>query len=98
MLRANTTLAPNTWYNIVWTDNGGTAQLYINSAPDGANFNYTAAISGGTTGAAIGAVYDGQAEDTYGFSHGIIADVRFWKYLLPSSQVSTIYNGGKATQ
>ena len=98
VLRANTTLAPNTWYNIVWTDNGGTAQLYINSAPDGANFNYTAAISGGTTGAAIGAVYDGQAEDTYGFSHGIIADVRFWKYLLPSSQVSTIYNGGKATQ
>jgi len=95
VLRASTTLSSNTWYNIVWTDNAGTAQLYINGSPDGANFNYTPAVSSSTGGAAIGAAYDGQAGDTYGFTHGIIDDVRLWNYALPSSQASTIYNGGR---
>lgn len=98
VLAGNTTLSLNTWYNIVWTDNAGTAQLYINGVADGANFSYTPAVSGGTSGIGIGAVYDGQQGDTFAFTDGIIADMRLWNNALSSAQVSAIYSAGKVSQ
>jgi hypothetical protein len=95
---ANTTLSANTWYNIVWTDSNGSAQLYINGSPDTANFSYTPAASGATTGVGIGAFYDGQAGDAFAFAPAIISDVRLWNHSMSSPQVSSIYSGGRATQ
>jgi hypothetical protein len=88
----------NGWYHLVWTDNNGVAQLYINGSPDKASFNYTPATSGATSGVGIGAFYDGQSGDTYGFSSAIISDVRLWNKSLSASDVMSLYNGGRAVQ
>lgn len=97
-LMGNTTLSLNAWYHLVWTDNNGAAQLYINGSPDTASFNYTPATSGATSGVGIGAFYDGQSGDTYGFSAAIISDVRLWNKSLNASDVMSLYNGGRAVQ
>jgi hypothetical protein len=79
----NTALAAGVWNHIVWTDNVGTAALYINGVKDTANFNYTPAATTLTT-TRIGNIYSN-------YYNGSLDDVRVYNRALSASEVKQLY-------
>ena len=85
----------NSWHHVVWTDNNGTAKLYIDGVQDSRNFNYAPAGTYNLDRSSIGA----QSKDTGQFFSGSVDDVRVYNRILSSSEVSDLYayTGGSVT-
>jgi hypothetical protein len=89
---SNTTAFDNTWHHIVWTDNNGTAKLYIDGVQDSANFNYTR--SGAFVWDRTFIAHDNSCSSNY--FNGSIDDVRAYNRALTPTEVKKLYNSGIA--
>lgn len=89
---SNTTVFDNTWHHIVWTDNAGTARVYVDSVQDSTSFNYTPAALGTVDRCTVGAVV--RASVVAHFA-GSVSDVRLYNRALTADEVGTLY---RATQ
>lgn len=89
---SNTTVFDNTWHHIVWTDNAGTARLYVDSVQDSTSFNYTPAALGTVDRCTVGAIVRATVGNYFS---GSIFDVRLYNRALTADEVGTLY---RATQ
>jgi len=78
------------WHHLVWTDNNGTATLYVDTVVDPINFNYT--VSGTmtlNTETIFG--YRNSGGNSGQWNNGTIDEVRFYNLVLTPDQVSALY-------
>jgi hypothetical protein len=87
--QTNTIALDNTWHHIVWTDNNGTATIYIDGVPDSANFSYTRSGTFTLDRTILGADHNGN----FAFS-GQIDEVRMYNRVLTAGEVSSLYGSG----
>ena len=90
---SNTTISNGNWYHIVWTDNQGDANLYVNTSLDATDYSYTpSALTLNRT--TIGAMGRTTIES---FFNGQIDEVRFYDKALSTDEISDLYNSGAGT-
>ena len=77
----------STWHHIVWTDNNGTAKLYIDAKLDATNFNYTRKTT------TLLNTFIGSQKATDQFFNGTIDDVRVYSRVLSAAEVRRLYIG-----
>jgi hypothetical protein len=77
------------WHHIVWTDNNGTATLYIDGSADATSFNYTRPGSIAYTQNVIGATNGWGAA-----INGTVDDVRAYNRVLSGAEVTQLYAYG----
>lgn len=90
-----TTIIDGNWHHIVWTDNNGTAKLYIDGTQDGTNFNYVRSGTFTFDRAAIGCLLRSGVGNPV---TGTIDEVGIWSRILSATEVTTLYNGGVGDQ
>lgn len=78
------------WHHIVWVDNNGLAQLYVDGVQDTNNFNYTRGLLTPNI-TALGAV---SRTNTVAFFNGQIDDVAVYRRSLTSNEVRYVMNYG----
>ena len=84
---STTTCQDNTWHHVVWSDNAGTAAVYIDGALDATNFNYTPGSLGVTLNrSSIGADQNGNSQWAGG-----LCDVRLYNRALSAADAHTLY-------
>ncbi len=79
------------WHHIAWVDNGGYGVLYVDGAPDAANFTYTRFGTFTMNRVVLGAV--GRAS-VGNYWIGEMDDVRLWGHGLSAVDVAAIMAGG----
>ena len=78
----------NTWHHVAWTDDQGTAKLYVDGNLDATSFNYTytsGALTMNTT--AIGALI---RATTAGFSTNTVDEVALWQRVLSQAEINQV--------
>jgi hypothetical protein len=86
---ANTPLAVNQWYHIVWTHNYGSDKIYVQGIQDG-----TGGIGNPVDNPASVMRIGGYSQWAVNFT-GPIDDVRIFNYALTASKVAQMYNSTK---
>lgn len=87
------TVFDNQWHQVTWTDNNGTATLYIDGVKDPTSFNYTPATMNNLNVTTLGAFRFGNSISEY-FS-GQIDQLRIYNYARTKAQVAWDYNNGE---
>ncbi len=77
----------DTWHHVVWTDNAGTAKLYIDGVQDAQNFNYTPTGTYTLDRSSIGA----QSKDIVQFFPGTVDDLRLYNRVLSPADIAELY-------
>ena len=91
---SNGTVFNNAWHHIVWTDDNGTAKLYIDGVVDSVNFNYTPLSNTTVVRTTVGA---NALNGTLGsFLAGKIDDVRVYNRALSAGEGTQLYKLGAA--
>lgn len=79
------------WNHVVWTDNAGTAKLYINGVLDSTNFNYTPGSGGYTLDrTAIGTLLRTSAGNSFA---GGMYDARVYNRILTAQEAQDLADG-----
>ncbi len=84
MAHCNMIVLDDTWHHVCWSDNNGTATLFIDGIPDTYNFNYTRSGTFNMNTCTIGAKTQ---TSTGGFFNGQIDDFSIWSANLSQAQV-----------
>jgi hypothetical protein len=95
------TLTPgeNKWHNIVWTDNGGTAKMYIDGIEDPAYGSVS--WNHGVCNTTLPNSYLGVLPDSFGpayFYPGALDEVRVYNKALTPSEAGQVYSQGIGTK
>lgn len=88
-----TTVFDNSWHHIAFTDNAGTANLYVDGVKDPTSFNYTAISLGqqfdrSTIAAVVRA-------SVVAYFNGSLSDVRLYNRAITADEVGTIYRAAQ---
>ena len=90
-VQTTTTVFDNTWHHVVWTDNNGTAKVYVDGVLDATNFNYTrGTLTLNTT--SIGAFRNSAVAVPF---PGSIDEVRVYNRVLSATEAAALYNASR---
>jgi len=91
---SDNTVVYNQWNHVVYTDNVGTAKMYVNGVQDSASFNYTAPTSSmSLTASRLGTFFV-----SLDYFKGAMDDLRLYNRVLSAAEVQQLYAlGGGAT-
>ncbi len=81
------------WHHIVWTDNNGTANLYIDGSKDATSFNYTRPSFSSTSN-----LIGNQAQSLSQNFNGSIDDVRIYNRVLSATEIQRLYTIGSGSK
>lgn len=82
----------NTWHHIAFTDDSGSAKLYIDGVQDATDFSYTPATTVMLSGAKVNI---GSRNDGGSLLSGSVDDFRIYNRVVSAEEVIRLYNGGR---
>jgi len=85
------TFHSNIWHHFVWTDNNGTAKLYINGVLDTTNYNYTPAGTYTMTSSGIGVI---ERSSPLNWFNGSLDEFKLYNAVLTQTDVTNLYYSG----
>jgi len=90
-------IRPNTWHHVAVTRSTTAFTFYfdgvaVGTRPVGAGF----ALNGGSTGAIIGARYNGNPGDRFEFANGMLDEISLYSRAITDGEVASIYVAGKS--
>ena len=90
-------IRPNTWHHVAVTRSTTAFTFYfdgvaVGTRPVGAGF----ALNGGSTGAIIGARYNGNPGDRFEFANGMLDEISLYNRAVTGSEIAAVYNAGVA--
>ncbi|MFA5808810.1 MAG: DUF2341 domain-containing protein, partial [Thermoleophilia bacterium] len=96
-LASNTiTMSTGTWYHIACVRSGTTVYFYFNGVGVGSASIGAVSLTGGSSGAIIGARYSANASTIIEYMNGFIDDVRVHKRAMLADEISMRYGSGLA--
>ncbi len=88
---STTIITKDEWHHVVWVDNNGNAELYIDGNLDATDYDYTPSGTFDVNRDSIGVLQRSSLESYF---NGSIDEVVIYNKVLTSSEVSELYNGG----
>ena len=85
---STTTAFDNNWHNVVWTDNNGTANLYIDGVKDVSNFNYAPVVALTPALTTLGSNFRSSATNFY---TGYLDEVHTYNRVINPTEVQQLY-------
>jgi len=88
---------PNTWHHVAVVRAGTSFTFYVDGVPAGTSpVGAGLVINGGTTGAILGARYNGTPSDRFEFANGMLDEISIYQRAVTASEIAAVYNAGVA--
>ena len=89
------TFLPNTWHHAAVVRTGASLTFYLDGAAVGTvPVSAGLAITGGSTGAIIGARYNNNPSIVFEFANGRLDEISIYKRALSASEIQSVHNAG----